>query len=223
MSVLPQSCLEQIQFYEQRLPLWAASTTLLSLTAPEIVALTTAVNAARIAFTAAQVARDNSKSATVAFYAACEVMNKLGRDAIRTIKNEAESTNNPAVYVASNIEPPAEPTPLGPPATPTDVTAVINNEGQAELKWDGSREGGTSFTIERSVTPVGGTQGPWVLLASVEERQFIDVNVPFGLASALYRIKAQRTGGISVASEPGQILFGTPAQQQAATGLTLAA
>ena len=43
----------------------------------------------------------------------------------------------------------------------------------------------------------------------MEEREYVDPDVPQGVASVSYRIKAQRAGGTSVASQPAQVTFGT--------------
>lgn len=90
-----------------------------------------------------------------------------------------------------------------------------------------ARAGGTSFRIERSTTPVGGAAGTWNLIDVVEQRSYVDASVPRGLAVAQYRVIAQRSGGVSVASEPGQVIFGTTSSaiqsSGADGGLSLAA
>ncbi len=224
-KVVPDSRTDMIAWFAQRAPIWAANGAKIGLTPEQITALAGFVNTAQTTEAAAFAARAASKDATVVYHNEAEVLRDFGAGLVKTIKAYADATDNPNVYSDASIPPPAPPAPLGPPATPTDVTASINNEGHVELNWSGSRAGGTSFLVERTVTPVGGSTGAWTLLASVEERDFIDTAVPQGLASALYRIKAQRAGGTSVASEPGQVLFGTASagSGQTASNLNLAA
>ena len=223
-NVVPKSRQEMIQWFSQRAANWAASAQTLGLTIAEVTELATLINAAQTAQSAAFSARISAKDSTITYHTAADALAAYGAALILRIKGNAAATNNPNIYAEASIPLPEDPSPLGPPATPTDLSAAINNEGQVEVRWNASREGGTSFIIERSITPVGQVQGPWTLLTSVEERRFIDQNVPLGLSSALYRVRAQRVGGMSIASEPGQVLFGTPTQQQQSEGgLTLAA
>jgi hypothetical protein len=195
----------------------------IGLTMPQLATLATLLSAAQAAESAAFLARDQSKAATTIYYNETDALAVFGAALVKTIKAFAEASEDPNIYAEALIPPPAPPTPLGPPETPTDVTAVLNTEGHVELAWKGTRTGGTSFIVERSVTPVGGSAGAYALIASVEERAFVDPAVPQGLASALYRVKAQRAGGTSVASDPAQVLFGTAGQGQQQSGLNLAA
>lgn len=223
MPMVPQTINGSIEFHEERLAVWAEGPTAIGLQAADIVSLSVLVDQARADYQAAQVSRNAAKSQTIIQNASVAAMNETGAGFIDTIRAFAKKTGNPGVYAAADIPAPAPPTPLGVPDVPTDVTAKINNDGHVELEWKGSREGGTSFRVERSTTPVGGAQSGWTLLTTVEERAFVDSAVPQGLASAFYRIKAQRAGGTSVASEPGQVLFGTPTQGQQQASLGLAA
>lgn len=228
MATVPQTLVGKIEFFEQHLPVWAASPTAIGLTAPQIAALNTLVTQARADYQAALTARNAAKAKTEVQNNSFNAMAELGGDYIRTIRAYADLTNNPNVYSIAQIPSPQPPQPIGPPQVPTNVRAVLNNNGQVDLKWNGSRTGGTSFRIERNVTPVGGSASGWHLIDVVEERSYIDSHVPQGLASALYRVIAQRSGGMSVASEPGQVIFGTGSSSSSSSsagegGLSLAA
>jgi len=221
-GIVPETQAESIQFFASRIGLWSASASTIGLSSSIVANLALLTDTAQSKLNAAIQIRASAKQATRELNEALAAMRALGGDSIKIIRATAETTNNPAIYALSNIPPVSPPTPLGVPNPPTDVSALLNNDGAIELKWEGSREGGTAFLIERSLVPVGAPAGPWMLVASVEERRWTDSAVPVGLAAVLYRIKAQRPAGISVASEPGQVLFGQSGAQQT-TSLTLAA
>jgi len=150
-------------------------------------------------------------------------MSSFGGDIIKTIRAFAETTGDPGVYTAAQIPPPAPPAPLGPPETPTDLSGVLTTDGQINLRWGGSRKGGTSYTVERSVT---GANGPWTIIGTSEERAFVDTALPVGLDSVMYRVRAARSGGTSNWSAPLPFIFGTGGSStgsSSGSGISLAA
>ena len=110
------------------------------------------------------------------------------------------------VYNDAQIPPPSPHTPLGPPNTPTGVTARLNAVGQIELGWTASRRGGTSFVIERSTTS---STGPWSIIGAAETARFTDRAVPVGLEAVSYRVTAMRSAGASTPSAAVTVPFGT--------------
>lgn len=222
--VLPNSREAMIQWFEQRLSAWAAAPTAIGLTAAQLTSLATMLGDASTDQDAAFAARIASKSATLNYYNSSDDLRSFGSDLIKTIKAFAETTNNPSVYALANVPPPAAPAPLGPPATPTDLRATLDTAGQITVRWEGSRVGGTSFTVERSLT---GSTGPWSIVGVSEERSFLDVAVPRGVDAVSYRVIASRAGGSSTPSSAVSVLFGnTSSQANTASGnngLSLAA
>lgn len=208
-GIVPDTQQDAINFFSSRMAAWAANATAIGLTTAQVTAFASLVNAAQTKRSAAQVARNASKTATLDLGGAMQSMRTVGGDLIKTIRAYAETTGNNSVYLLSNIPPVAPPTPLGPPEAPTQVRAVLNSDGQIEIKWDGTRVGGTSFRVERSITPVAGAPSDYALLNVVEERSYLDTQVPQGVAAVSYKIKAQRAGGTSVGSQPAQVTFGT--------------
>ncbi|MCL4222707.1 MAG: hypothetical protein KJZ65_15215 [Phycisphaerales bacterium] len=206
MGTVPVKINDKIAFFETHLPVWGANTAAIGLTAAQVTSLATLTAAARSAFTAAITARNAARAATSAQNDAVALMGEFGGDLVKTIRAFAETTNNPNVYNIAVIPPPAPPAPLGPPATPTNLTTTLNNAGQVQLSWGGTRAGGTSYLIERSVAS---SAGPWTLVGISEERKFTDQNVPSAVPSVSYRVSATRSGGTSNPTAPVTILFGT--------------
>ena len=222
-GIVPSKQQDAINFFANRLTLWAANAAVLNLSAANLTAIANAVNAAQTALAAAEVARNASKSATVALEQAMQTLRTLGGDLVKAIRTTAEVTGNPAIYTLSNLPPPATPSPLGAPPIPTNFSAVLNNAGEIELRWTCTRVGGTSFTIQRSIT---GAPNSWSIIGTSEKATFTDSAVPVGLASIQYRVIASRSGGSSTPTAPSVVLFGNTSQQQQQTGgsgLTLAA
>lgn len=222
-KVIPSSREAMIQWFIERIAYWNKDPAAIGLTSPQIAALANLLQAAETDLDTARTARIDSKQATLNYHTTSDELRTFGGDLVKTIKAFAETTDDPSVYTQAAVPPPSPPTPLGPPMTPTNVTGTLNSVGAIELAWKASRAGGTSFTIERSVS---GTSGPWTIIGTSEEMTFTDQAVPTGLASLNYRITAARSGGASNPTTPYTVLFGTTSSGNTASGsndLTLAA
>lgn len=226
MGVVPNTLNEKIQFFEERLPVWAVNPTLIGLSPADIVTLSNLTTQARADYEEARTARNNAQAKTLVQNESVNAMGKFGGDAVKTIRVTAQRTNNPNIYALAQIPPPAEPTPLGPAETPTDVTSTLLNGGSVELTWKGSREGGTSFRIFRSTKTPDAEPTNFQLIGTSEERKFTDDTLPIGLANATYYIVAVRSGGSSGNSDVSTIFFGSGASnpgQSSSPNLTIAA
>lgn len=212
MSIVPNTILGKLLYFEYHLPIWAQNPTSIGLSLPLVTEMAARVNAARVAYTAAQAARSTARVTTETQTAAIASMYDLGADMIKLVRAAAEANDDPTIYQIAHIPPPKTASPLGPPETPTKLAASLTTSGNIALKWDGSRVGGTSFLIERSVNT---SDGPWTLIGTSEERAFTDAAVPFNIRSLTYRIFAVRSGGISDPTNPFTILLGTVGQNEA--------
>ncbi len=218
MAVLPTTRLAQIEWFEQRLAAWLENAAAIGLTSAQVTQLQGEIAAARASYLASQQARNDSKSATVEYYSASDTLVADGRDLISTIKSFAEATNDPNVYVLANVPPPAEPTPAGPPDTPTNVTGSINSDGAVELKWSGTLAHSTFFEVLRKIEG----ETTWTVLDSVGAKKFLDETIPAGTPSVQYRVRAKRAGFTSAANDPITIRLGVE-PQTGNTGLSMAA
>lgn len=190
MSVLPKTRIKRLEFFEARYDLWIANATALGISSASANSLKTKTNDDRDAFNAAQIARDAAKSATLNWYIANDDTVTLGRDLIRTIKNYAESTNNPTVYTLAAIDPPAPPTPVPAPTTPTDMNGSVSPSGVVTITWRAERSGPTSgifFMVERQRA-----SGPWAVIGAAVEKSFIDPEANITESAVAYRVRAMR-------------------------------
>jgi len=150
-GIVPDTQLDAINFFLSRISLWGSNSTQIGVTNVQVTNLAALVQSAQNAYNAAEIARNASKAATQALVDALRDMRDYGGEMIKLIRTNAEITNNPNVYILANIPPVAPPTPLGPPASPSDLVASLLSSGSVQLKWKGSRAGGTSFRIYRSL------------------------------------------------------------------------
>lgn len=207
-GIVPDRQSEAISFFLSRLAQWAANASTIGYSAQQVTTMTSLVGTAQNALNQAEVARNASKDATLALNAAIEAMRSFGGDMIKIARTTAEITNNPTIYQLASIPPISPPTPLGPPEAPVELTSTLLVGGKVSLQWKGSRQGGTSFSIYRSLKTPGGDAGPFHLIGISEQRRFTDETLPTGLQNATYYVVAQRSGGNSPNSDPTVIYFG---------------
>lgn len=230
MSVLPPTVIGQIEFCEAHWPVWNAAPIAIGLTAPQVVALKTATEAARASFNAAQVAREASRAATVTQNSNASLMRSNAADLIRQIKAFAELQSNPnTVYAAAQIPPPAAPVPMPAPGKPTDFAVALNSDGSVALSWastESAASTGAFFTVSRklpgqsSFTGIGGAPG-----TTTESRRstFTDATVPASAASAgaQYIVQGFRGTRMGEASDAVIVQFGIDGPGMSVNGATL--
>jgi hypothetical protein len=206
MSIVPANRVDKIEFYEARIGKWGENAVEIGLSTLMVGNLTTLVEAARASFTAAEAARAASKSATLAFYEAVRNMHSgpgAGSDMLQTIRNFAEISDNPNVYVLANIPAPSAGEPLPPPGQPTDFTITLDPTGPLTLKCENAG-GNLVYMVRRKLQG----ESVWTLIGGSGSREFTDVTLPAGVDSVAYTITAQRGSVAGPASIPLQIAFG---------------
>lgn len=223
MAVLPPSTIRMIEWFEQRIPVWTANPSAIGLTLPQVTQLMTRTAAARTAYQNAQAARNESKSKTVLLTDAAGSLRNYGADLIKTIKAYAETTNDPTVYAEADVPPPAAPSPLGPPGTPTDIVTTINNRGYVEIRWkadNAANSSGAYFKIERRLDDEQGFR----LLGTTGLKTFTDETIPAGTLQATYIVTPFRGDASGEPSEQFVVPFAAQSGQQSGQqGLALAA
>ncbi|MGD9791308.1 MAG: hypothetical protein AB7Q00_09730 [Phycisphaerales bacterium] len=207
MSLFPDSRIGKIEFYEAHIGPWTASAAQIGLDPSAVAALATLVGEARDAYDAAQSAREASKAATTAFHNAVKAMHSgagAGSDMIDTIRNYAQSKNNPNVYVLAQIPAPATPGTIPPPGKAYEFEVGLLENGALTLRWKCDNPSGSSGTLYEVRRVIGDPNvGMWALIGSSGKRSFVDDTLPQGSASSpvTYQIRAVRSTS-----------FGEPAQ-----------
>lgn len=207
MSEIPDTINGKIQYFEQHIPLWAADPVAIGLTAQQMMDITSLTGAARVAYNAAQAARQESKGATVTQNAAVASMMTLGTALIATIKAYADANGNDlAVYTSAGISPGGTPTPLPAPVPATDVSAMLLNSGEIRLSWRGTVANGTFYTVHRRIG--NGAGDGFELIGSAAAKAFVDTTIPAGTSEASYYLVTHRDELTSDNSEPITVRFG---------------
>ncbi len=207
-NVPPQPKLDQIVWFENHLPMWAAAPMTFGITAAQVTALTTAVTNARKMYNSAQAARDASKAATTNESTSVASMLVSGRALVNIMKSFIESVTPPntALWGQAGLEPDAAPGTAPDPTAPFMLSASLDSQGDVIIKWKTSQPAGVSGVIYSVQRAIDG--GSFVLLDSVGGKTFTDETVPVGTQSVSYIVRAKRGTQMSAWSEALTIRFG---------------
>lgn len=212
-TTIPQSVLGKLEFFEERLAVWSADPTAIGIEATDIVSLNTMVTNARAAYENARASRNTAKADTIIQNLAIADMYGFGSDLVKTMRAFALKTNDPSVYSAAQIPPPAPPSPVGPPDQPTELAASVLLPFGIRLTWKGSVANGAYFGIFRKLH--GETS--YSIIKTTAEKSYSDTALPVGVTSVDYYIAAMRDA-FQVNSSSLQVRFGP----EGATTTTLA-
>ncbi len=157
---------------------WTTNKVAIGLSDPQLTDFKSKSGKALVAFNAAEAARQASKAATDAYYAAVANLRTSAADCVRTIQNKAKSTNDPTIYALAEISPPDPRSQTGqPPAQPTDIRAELNSDGSITMTWKCANPRGVSrviYFIKRKLTG----EADFTLVDTVGEKTFTDTNSP---------------------------------------------
>jgi hypothetical protein len=222
MPLVPELRVPRIEFYETHLPPWMENAEALGLSETTVNLLAARTAAARAAFLAQQEALAAARAATLAFHVAVAEMHAVGAEAIRTIRNTAESAGGateprshagtkgsaggPAIsgsdiYVLSQIPPPAAPASAPPPGTPTEFKTTLLPGGAVELRWRCANPRGTNGTVYEVRRRIGnaadaalsGGRDGFEYLGLSGTRRFSDTTLPAGAGMVVYQVTAVRS------------------------------
>lgn len=225
MPVIPNDRLDQIVFCEQHIAPWTTNATALNLAVADVTSLNTKAVAARTAYNAVLAARQQAKAATEAYYNAVGIMVDKAREMVKVIKTQADTKNDPNVYVLAQIPAPTPPVSGSrtPPGKPTDVRAILNTDGSITLNWkstNAASSSGGSFLVSRRFSPTAASPNPqYVVIGSAagsgasesggaRSISFTDVTIPAGTAGMSYIITPRRGGKNGEPSEAVTVNFG---------------
>jgi hypothetical protein len=220
MATTPKTNLGKIEFYESHLLPWTTNMAAVGLAAPAIAGLDSLTSAARDAYDAHVSALAASRAATQAYYEAVRAMHSgpgAGADMIATIRNHAQTTDDPNVYNLAQIPPPATPGVTPPPGVPSDFRVELLQNGALALRWKCKNPVGVGGTIYEVLRSVGG--GAFSFVGNPGEKTFTDETVPQGSTSVTYQITATRS---TARGNPAQftVTFGAGGQSVTVQNVT---
>ena len=226
MPIVPETRIGKVNFYTAHLPLWRANAAALGLTTAEVDALESATLAAAQAQLAQREAEEAAKAATQTFHNGVAAMQTLGASLLRTIKNRAETLDDPELYALAAIPAPRNASRTPPPGIPSQLKVELLATGALRLAWKCNNPDGTTGTLyeikRRMVSrgmPRGGENAEFVYIGASGVKQFIDTSLPPGPTRVTYQITAIRS---TRASHPAQftINFGVEGEEKRG-GLTI--
>jgi len=133
-------------------------------------------------------------------------MRSLRAEFIKQIRTAAEIEGDPSLYGIAQIPEPKEPAAI-PPVDASDVGFDLLNDGTFELSWKGSVSTGTTYIVQRAVTPAGGSQGAYTDLGFADEKRFVDTTVPAGTERVRYVVRAKKCSTITAGTAPITVRF----------------
>ncbi len=207
-TVMPSDKREMVNFGNTHVQPWSLNKVALGILDPDLTAVTAAATNAQKAFDNAETARQASKAATTAFYAAVSTLRDKAGTCVRTIQNKAKATNDPNLYALGQISPPDPRSQNGPPpAQPTDVRAGLNPDGSITLTWKCANPPGVSNVIYFVKRKLNG-QTDFTLFDTVGEKTLIDATIPRAAGGASYMITARHGQQSGQTSETFSVVFG---------------
>ncbi len=192
MSIVPDTRIGKIEFYEAHVPAWRANAAAIGLTEEQVALLEADTADARADFHGQKQAQNAARAATVAFHHSTARMHERGAALLRTIKNLAETSGDPGVYALARIPPPAAPGPTATPGTPFALHVDLLATGALVLSWkcpNPSGTCGTMYEVQRQI----GDAAPFAYVGATGSKTFIDDTLPAGSGSVTYQITAIRS------------------------------
>ena len=222
MAIPTSPIVAPIEYLEDRIPLWQADPAAVGLSVEQVAAAALVTQNARDAYTSQQAALLAANNALTDRDQAIATMRTFVSGLIAAIRAYARSQNDPGVYAAAGLEPPAGPTPSPDPEMPTDLAAELGTQGAIDVSWEGSLALGTFYEVQRTLD----NAATWTTVDSVATRSVLDDGVPAGTPAAGYRVRAKRPSAgvgkagtdtrVSAWTQTVMISLGKQGNQQAA-------
>lgn len=191
MRLVPEDNHGRIMFFRTHLERWMEHAAEIGTTPEEVALLQADFDEAQAAFAAHMEAQSAARTATARMNFAIEQMCKRGAAVVGQIRAAAR-VKGEGTYGLAMISPPDAPSPIAPPGKPQDFESNIDAVGWLTLRWKCKNPRGSSGTMYQVRRQLNG-DGPFVHLATVGKKHFVDRGVPLGTKMALYEVQAVRS------------------------------
>jgi len=197
---------------------WCSAHTGIFLANDELIGLTSLQAGAFVTATSEAVSAINSAAiAKNAYLAANDVANMkvatlrtTASETVRTIKTFAITSGDPNVYALAQIPAPAVPTPVAPPAKPSDLQVALDpSSGAVTLRWKAANpvgSAGTSYIIRRRNPAVAGSGFEFIGVTGT--KKFVDSTFIAGPDAVQYTVQGQRSDSSGPLSDVFTVNFG---------------
>jgi hypothetical protein len=218
----PQTPKQQVAWLLERIDDWTTHATAIGLDPTALSAFSAQLTGVQTNLQDAIATRSIAKGKTQTFYSSAEPLSEAASGLLKTIRAYAATSGADNVWELARIDPPALPSPVPAPTTPSDVVTTLTNTGAIHLKWkakNASPSAGTAFTIHRKIDG----QSAYQQIGTVGVREFTDETVPPGAPSVNYMIRGIRGDKVGAFSEPVTVYLGKTPMNGEEGGLSLAA
>jgi hypothetical protein len=205
---IPGTRNEILAWAESLIGQWGTNQAAIGLTAAQVTELAGDIANARQALTDVQATRANAKAETQDYYAKADAVHTKASKAVTAIKSFAKNSTDPAtVFLLAGITGQNPPSPAPAPEQPSNLRAILQNNGAVEVSWTGRGPVGTIYEVYRKLA----TETTYTFLSNIDasEKKYTDAGVPAGTLSATYQVRAIRGDQFSPYSTAFAIQFGT--------------
>jgi hypothetical protein len=193
MRLLPRDISGTITFFATHVEIWADHAVEIGTTPDQVAALTAKTDEVRANFAAQQAAQSAARAATARLNSTLGELVAMGSDIVKQIRTKA-AIDGDAVYSVAKIPPPAAPSPIAAPGTPSGFRFSVDAIGAVTIRWDcknprGSK--GTVYQVKRQTST-----GAFDFLGVTGEKKFRDSTLPRGggpAGAVTYEVTAVRS------------------------------
>lgn len=197
-------------------PVFTINATAIGLTAAQVTAFKALITNAAAAADDQEASKQAAKSATTKATNIFADLRSEASDLVRIIRTFAVTRDDPNVYVLAEIPPPGSPSPVPPPAMPTDLTVTLDgSSGDLALSWKASNPvgaSGTSYIVRRKLPG----ESTFAFVGVTGTKRFVDGTFSAGPDSVQYTVQGQRSDSTGPLSAIFTVNFG-----QAGPGLSI--
>lgn len=193
---LPSKISDLVAWAATHTDLWVLNATDIGITVGEANGVKAAAEAMTLAVTAADVARQASKDATMTQTEAVRTFRTLAGSYINRIKGYAESTNDPGVYPLAGISPDGPPTTPPLPIPPTQFFASVNGDGSLNISFKVTQPAGVTGVVYQVFRRHGTAITPFESIGIAgRNKRITDTGLPVGVDKVEYMVQPQRSSG----------------------------
>jgi hypothetical protein len=180
----------------------------IGITPAQATAFKTLVNTFAAKEAAKEAARIAAETATQASNDAYTPMRRQMTQIVAAVRAFAIDTNNPRVLELAQVPPRAEPSSIGPPGKPTNMTVeLVPGTGAVQIRWrsvNPQGASGTSYIVRRKLP----TEQAFSFLGVTGERRFVDNSFVAGPDTVQYTVQGQRADSAGAESDIFVVRFG---------------
>ena len=191
-AIVPNTPSDKIMFFTAHVPRWAQDPPAIGTSAERVALVQEKVDAARAALLARDQAFSAARSATLRLKSALAELGEAGAQVIGEVKAKA-GVDGSEIYHRALLPAPAAPSPIGKPGKATSLSVeLMTADGALRLAWKCKHPRGAKGTMYQVYRQLG-NEGEYAFLGASGKKKFVDLTIPAGTRTIIYRIVAIRS------------------------------